>query len=75
MRFATVAELRNRLSEYLAKATKDREPIIVTRHGRPYVLIRPLSERDLEELGWSDLAESRLAEAWEGEPDELYDYL
>lgn len=75
MRFASVAELKNRLSQYLARAEKDGEPIIVTRHGRPYALIQPISEGDLEELGWVELARSRLEEAWEGEADELYDYL
>ena len=75
MRFASVAELRNQLSGYLARARKDRQPIVVTHHGKPYALIQPLYERDLEELEWRELAQKRLAQAWEGEPDALYDYL
>jgi len=75
MRFASVAEVKNRLSEYLARARKKNEPIIVTYHGKPYALIQPISEQDLEELEWKQLAKRRLARAWEGEPDALYDYL
>jgi len=75
MRFATVAELKNQLSRYLRRAQREREPIVVTHHGRPYALIQALDEKDLEELGWRELAERRLAQAWEGEEDELYDYL
>jgi prevent-host-death family protein len=75
MRFASVAEVKNRLSEYLARASKKGEPIVVTHHGKPYALIQPISERDLEELEWTQLARKRLARAWEGEPDALYDYL
>lgn len=40
-----------------------------------YALIQLLSERDLEGLGWNQLGEARLREAWEGEDDALYDYL
>jgi prevent-host-death family protein len=75
MRFASVAELRDQLSEYLVRARKKKEPILVTRHGKPYALIQPLEEGDLEELDWKRLAEQRLQKAWEGEDDGLYDYL
>ena len=51
------------------------EPIVVTHHGKPYALIQPLSEQDLEELEWKGLAKRRLARAWKGEGDGLYDYL
>ena len=75
MRFASVAEVKNRLSHYLAQARKKNEPIVVTHHGKPYALIQPLTERDLEELDWQRLAARALSRAWEGEEDELYDYL
>lgn len=75
MRFASVAEVKNQLSRLLAEAKKTREPIVVTHHGKPYALIQAISERDLEELGWKSLAETKLQEAWEGEDDALYDYL
>jgi hypothetical protein len=32
-------------------------------------------EEDLENLEWKGLASRRLSEAWEGEEDELCDYL
>ena len=47
----------------------------MTHHGKPYALIQPISERDLEGLGWERLASDRLRQAWEGEDDALYDYL
>ena len=75
MRFASVAEVKNQFSAYLAQAKKDKKPIIVTHHGKPYALIQPISEGDLEALGWEQLARTRLQQAWEGEDDALYDYL
>ncbi|MBI3031730.1 MAG: type II toxin-antitoxin system Phd/YefM family antitoxin [Candidatus Rokubacteria bacterium] len=75
MRFASVADVKNQLSVYLARARKKKEPIVVTHHGRPYALIQPISERDLEGLEWQQLAADRLRRAWEGEDDALYDYL
>ena len=36
MRLASVAEVKNRLSEYLAHARKKNEPIIVTRPPHKY---------------------------------------
>jgi prevent-host-death family protein len=75
MRFASVAAVKNQLSRYLAVSRRTREPIVVTHHGKPYALIQPLSEQDLEELEWKGLAKRRLAHAWEGEGDGLYDYL
>jgi prevent-host-death family protein len=77
MRFASVAELKDGLSEYLARARKKKknEPIVVTHHGKPYALIQPLEETDLEELEWRQLARKKLARVWEAEKDALYDYL
>ena len=75
MRFASVAELKDGLSEYLARSRKKGEPIVVTHHGKPYALLQPLSEQDLEELEWKQLARRKLARAWKGEEDVLYDYL
>ncbi len=75
MRLATVAETKNRLSEYLAKARRRNEPILIMHHGKPYALIQPLSERALDDVDWQRLTRRRLAAAWEDEPDALYDYL
>ena len=75
MRFASVADVKNQLSVYLARARKKKEPIVITHHGRPYALTQPISERDLEGLEWQQLAADRLRRAWEGEDDALYDYL
>ncbi len=75
MRFASVAEVKSRLSAYLRYARKHRRPIIVTHHGKPYAMIQPITERDLEGLDWTQLVESRLRQAWDGEDDGLYNYL
>ena len=75
MCFASVAEIKDRLSEYLARAKKKNEPILVTHHGKPYALIQPLDEADLKELEWKELTRKKLARAWEGEEDALYDDL
>jgi len=75
MRFASVAEVKNKFSEYLSVSHQAGEPIVVTYHGKPYALIQPLSEQDLEELEWRELARRRLALAWQGEDDDLYSYL
>lgn len=47
----------------------------MTHYGKPYALIQPISDRDLEDLAWDRLGAERLGEAWEGEDDALYDYL
>lgn len=75
MRFASVAEVKNGLSAYLERARKRKELLVVTRHGKPYALIQPITEEDLEQFEWKGLATRRLSEAWEGEDDALYDYL
>lgn len=75
MQLATVAQVKNQLSRYLARARQKHEPIIVTHHGKPYALIQPISERDIEALDWRRLADTRLREAFDDEDDALYDYL
>lgn len=75
MRFASVAEVKDGLSKYLSRARQEGEPIVVTHHGKPYALIQPISEGDLEELEWKQLARRKLARTWEDEEDALYDYL
>ena len=75
MRFASVADVKDGLSRYLAQARKTNEPIVVTHHGKPWAVIQPLSEKDLEELEWKQMAVKKLSRAWDGEDDALYDYL
>ena len=75
MRFASIADVKNGLSAYLARAAKRQEPVVVTRHGKLCALIQPITERDIESLEWKGLARARLSEAWKDEDDALYDYL
>lgn len=65
MKFVNVTEVKNRLTVYLARARKKREPIIVTHHGKPYALIQSISKRDLENLAWKDLGQECLRKAWD----------
>jgi len=75
MRFASIAEIKDRLSSYLARARNRREAIVVTHHGKPWALIQPLEDDSFEEMDWGSLRLAGLARAWDGEGDELYDYL
>jgi antitoxin (DNA-binding transcriptional repressor) of toxin-antitoxin stability system len=75
MRFASVAQVKDQLSAYLARSRKKREAIVITHYGKPYALIQPLSAQDLEGLEWTGFTRRRLQKAWEGEDDALYDYL
>ncbi len=75
MPFASIAEVKNRLSEYLARARKTKQPIVVTRHGKPCALITAIDEQEAEDLLWSGLAQRQLHDVWEGDDDALYEYL
>ena len=75
MRFASVAKVKNLLSQLLARARREKEPIVGNRHGKPYALNQPIMHADLEELEWKQFSKSRLSSAWNGEDYALYDYL
>lgn len=75
MNFATVAETKNRLSEYLDRANRTRKPLIVTRHGKPYMVIRPVDTKALEDDAWGELSSRSLERAWAGDDDRYYAYL
>ena len=75
MNFATVAEAKNRFSEYLDRANRTRKPLVVTRHGKPYMVIRPVDTRAMEDDAWGELSRRSLAHAWVGDEDKYYDYL
>ncbi len=75
MKFASVAEVKNHLSQFLGEAHKKKEAILITNHGRPYAILQPLTTGDLEKLEWNRMAEASLHRAWEGEDDDLYAYL
>ena len=75
MKLASVAEARNGLTRLMKEAHRKREGVLITRHGKPYALISPLGESDLEHLDWDRLSRASLNRAWEGDQDRLYDYL
>lgn len=53
------------------QGAEKKEPIAVTRHGKPYALIEPISEQDLETWSGRASPRGRPAKAWEGEDDSL----
>jgi len=75
VRLATVAEAKNNLTKYLGEAHRRREPILVTKHGKPYALIRAIEASDIETLDWGRLSQDSLRRAWEGDDDRYYAYL
>jgi len=75
MTSASVGDLKRHLIVYVRRVRRTNEPIIVTRYGRPYALIRALKSEDLEMARWEELAARQLSSAWENDDDALYDYL
>lgn len=75
MRVASIGEVTNRLTEYIAESRISKEPIVITRHGRPYALIHALTKDDVDRFLWMEMAKRNLSNAWQGEEDALYDYL
>src|SRR6266496_534076 len=61
MRFASVAELKDRLSEYLVRARKRGEAIVVTRHGKPYALTQPPEEEVVEDRKWKIISSMQMS--------------
>ncbi|MEW6324632.1 MAG: type II toxin-antitoxin system Phd/YefM family antitoxin [Nitrospirota bacterium] len=47
MKMATVAEVKNKLSEYLKRAEK--EDVVITRSGKPTAVLHHLGEDELED--------------------------
>lgn len=47
MKLVTVAEIKNKLSEYLTRAEK--EDIVITRSGKPTAVLHHLGEDELED--------------------------
>lgn len=48
MKFVTVAELRAQASRIISEIETTREEVIVTKNGKPVVLIRSVEEREFE---------------------------
>jgi prevent-host-death family protein len=48
LRFITVSELRANATRIVAEIESTREEVIVTKNGKPVVLIRPVEEREFE---------------------------
>ena len=51
MTVVNTAELKNHTNEILRKVHRG-EPVAVTRHGKPYAALLPLSEETLEDFLW-----------------------
>ncbi|MBI5749539.1 MAG: type II toxin-antitoxin system Phd/YefM family antitoxin [Nitrospinae bacterium] len=48
MRFITVTELKQRATQIVSEIETTREEVIVTKNGRPVVLIRLVEEKEFE---------------------------
>ena len=48
MKFVTVSELRLKATQIVAEIETTREEVIVTKNGKPVVLIRPVEEAEFE---------------------------
>lgn len=59
----TVSEVRQRLSDVVDEARIKREPVYLTRHGRPVAAIIDASQLDQLVEAAEDLADIRAAEA------------
>jgi prevent-host-death family protein len=59
MKTTGVADLKARLSQYLA-AVKAGDEVLVTERGNPVARIVPLPTRDAAETGWEDLERAGL---------------
>jgi prevent-host-death family protein len=75
MRSISLTELRTGFSGYLRLVHSEGGPLVITRYGRPYVILQPLGSQSAEDDFWSGLSRDRLARVWKGENSALYDYL
>ena len=75
VRIATVSETKNHFHAILKSAHRLNEPILVTRHGKPYAQILPIADWDVNTFDWGRMSAASLAGAWAGEDDRLYRYL
>ena len=48
MRFVTVSELRLKATQIVSEIVATRDPVVVTKNGKPVVLIRPVEEKEFE---------------------------
>ena len=48
MKFVTVSELKLRATQIVSEIETTREEVIVTKNGKPVVLIRPVEETEFE---------------------------
>ena len=44
MKFITVTELKNRATQIITKITENREEVVITKNGKPVVLIQHITE-------------------------------
>lgn len=48
MRFITVSELRAQAPRIVSEIETTREEVVITKNGKPVVLIRPVEEKEFE---------------------------
>jgi len=67
MKLKTIAETKNHFTEIARAVQTSKKPVVVTRRGKPYVVLEPITEDDLDELAfqYSDEVRRLLREAEE----------
>ena len=65
MKLATVAEVKNHFTQIARTIQRSKKPVVVTRQGRPYIVLEPITEDDLEDLAfrYSDEVQRLIREA------------
>ena len=52
MKMVSTAELKTHANQLLSQVTLGKQPIVITRHGKPCAVIEPFSENDIEDLAF-----------------------
>ena len=52
MRLITTTEAKNHFTAIAHQVTRRKEPVVVTFHGAPHVVIEPMTEGDLDDLAF-----------------------
>jgi prevent-host-death family protein len=60
MKTMGIFETKNRLSEVCEQVATSREPLVITRHGKPLVRIVPLGAEGERSCVWDTVSEGRV---------------
>ena len=52
MKLATIADAKNHFTALARAVQKSKKPVVVTNRGRPYIVLEPITEDDLDQLAF-----------------------